>query len=412
MEGVMNKSAFQGEVPVDPHGRKPRHPTRGTEQARNLTTWWAAGVLAAAVLLSACGGAAASPPASSPASGAASVRTGASASAAAAQPAVPAAAPASANLATIRYGELNPSVSDSGMLIAEAKGWFAQEGIRIQNVPFDTAAKMIAPLGTNQLDAGGGAIGAGLFNAVARGVRITVVADKASTPPGHGYQGLVVRKDLVDSGRFKTVADLKGMKIALAATAIGPEISLADLLKEGGLTVKDVDIVPLPFADMVTALANKSIDAAQPLEPFLTDEVQKGVGVLYKRSDQYAPNQQIGAILFSPKLAKNRDLATRFMVAYLKGVRLYNDAFDKKEPQARQDVINILMKGTKMKNRALYDKMVMPGLNPNGAVNVADLKAQQKYYLAAGEQQKPVDIAKVVDLSFANAAAHKLGTYK
>ncbi|MHB8618192.1 MAG: ABC transporter substrate-binding protein, partial [Chloroflexota bacterium] len=185
----------------------------------------------------------------------------------------------------------------------------------------------------------------------------------------------------------------------------------AHLLSQAHMTVHDVDAVPLPFPEMITALANKSIDAAQLLEPFLTEVVDKGVAVRYKPSGGPTVNMQIGAILFSPRLAGNRDLGTRFMVAYLKGVRLYNDAFDKDDPRARREVVDILVARTRLKNKALYQRMVTPGLDPNGAVSLAGLKAQEDYYLSAGEQQKPVDLQRLLDPSFARAAVKVLGPY-
>ena len=100
------------------------------------------------------------------------------------------------------------------------------------------------------------------------------------------------------------------------------------------------------------------------------------------------------------------------MTAYLKGVRMYADAFVKKDPAARAEVIDILAAETALKDKSLYDKMGLPGLNPNGAVNTADLKRQQEYYLAAGHQKNVADIDKLVDDSFVNAALKDLGTYK
>ena len=47
---------------------------------------------------------------------------------------------------------------------------------------------------------------------IARGINMKIVADRASDPPGYGFNVLIVRKDLVTSGRYKTPADLKGMK--------------------------------------------------------------------------------------------------------------------------------------------------------------------------------------------------------
>ena len=49
------------------------------------------------------------------------------------------------------------AVSDGGLFIAEAKGYFKEAGIEASFVEFDTGAKMVAPLGAGQLDVGGGA---------------------------------------------------------------------------------------------------------------------------------------------------------------------------------------------------------------------------------------------------------------
>ncbi|GAC1319430.1 MAG: ABC transporter substrate-binding protein [Chloroflexota bacterium] len=314
---------------------------------------------------------------------------------------------------TVKYGQLTPpSVSDSAILIADAKGWFAEQGIKLDVVAFDTAGNMTSPLGTNQIDAGGGSVGAGLFNAVARGVPISIVADKGTTSPGHGYLGLVVRKALMDSGQVKAVADLKGKRIALSANAIAPEVALSDLLRSGSLTMADVTIVPLAFPDMVVALTNGTIDAAEPIEPFLTDEVAKGAGALYQRADAYSPNSQNAVLLYSPAFTAKTDVATRFMTAYLKGARLYADAFDKKDPAARVDVVNILSAATSLKDPALYDQVAMPGLATDGKVNTESLQAQQQYYMQSGQQQTALDLGKLVNSTFAESAAAQLGPYR
>jgi NitT/TauT family transport system substrate-binding protein len=39
---------------------------------------------------------------------------------------------------------------------------------------------MIAPLGTGELDVGGGTVSAGFYNAVGRGIGMKIVADQAS----------------------------------------------------------------------------------------------------------------------------------------------------------------------------------------------------------------------------------------
>jgi NitT/TauT family transport system substrate-binding protein len=99
------------------------------------------------------------------------------------------------------------------------------------------------------------------------------------------------------------------------------------------------------------------------------------------------------------------------MSAYLRGVRDYNDAFVKREPARRSEVIDIMTQSTPVKDRALYERMALPGLDPNGRVSLASLNADQDYYLGAGLQQTPVDFDRVVDPSFAAAAVQQLGVY-
>src|SRR3977135_2237119 len=60
-----------------------------------------------------------------------------------------------ADSVTVRVGIANAS-SDVGFFIADRKGYFRQEGIDVTFTAFDSAAKMVAPLGLGRLDVGGG----------------------------------------------------------------------------------------------------------------------------------------------------------------------------------------------------------------------------------------------------------------
>ena len=63
------------------------------------------------------------------------------------------------------------------------------------------------------------------------------------------------------------------------------------------------------------------------------------------------------------------------MVAYLQAVREYNDAFRKNDPALRPEIVSILSKYTTVKDPALYDRMQLAGLDPDGEVNVESLRA-------------------------------------
>jgi len=319
-------------------------------------------------------------------------------------------APASAALTpvTLKVGQVG-GISDGAIYIADAKGYFKEQGITLESTPFASAAQMVAPLGTDELQIGGGALSAGLFNAIGRGVGMFIVADKGNLNPGNGYEAIVVRKELADT--IKGPKDLKGRTVAISAFDITPEVTLDAYMRQGGLTVKDVNLVAVAHPDMLQALKNGSIDAGLPIEPHVSRIIAAGGGGILVPDDAVTPGHQTAVVLFSEKFAQQRDVAVRFMKAYIQGARFYNDAFVKKDGAKRAEAVVILAKATKL-DVALFDAMVMPGIDPTGKVNLDSIREIQTWFVAKGSQQKLIDLAKAVDLSFADAAVRQLGPYK
>jgi NitT/TauT family transport system substrate-binding protein len=314
----------------------------------------------------------------------------------------------------LRVG-ISSASSDIGFYIADKKGYFSQEGLKVTFTPFDSAAKMVAPLGAGQLDIGGGSPSAGLYNAVARGIDIKIVADKGSTPPGYGFQPLLVRKDLVDSGRYKSLKDLKGMKIAGSAPGSASTSTLNEALKKAGLKYADVERVFLGFPQHVLALQNKAVDAAMTTEPSATRAVQSGAAVRVMGDDVIYPNHQLAVVLYSGAFVKsNPDAAKRFMRAYLRAVRDYNDALKDGKiagPNA-DEVIAILTQYTNIKDAAVYRAITPHGSNPDGKVHEASLKNDLQFFKDEGQIQGKITLDQVLDNSFVETALKELGPYQ
>jgi ABC-type nitrate/sulfonate/bicarbonate transport system substrate-binding protein len=309
---------------------------------------------------------------------------------------------------TVSVGYLN-SASDAGILLAVEKGYFAEQGLDVQLERFQTGAVMTAPLGAGQLDVGAGSPSAGLYNAVARNITIKIVADKGSDLPGFGFQGLALRQGLQD--RVRTYADLSGLKVAMTGTGgTSAEIVLAEALRQGGLTMDDVDIATIAYGDLNTALSTGAVDAAIHFEPLFTVGVRQGVAVDWKRADEIYPNHQAAAILYGmPFIQDKPDLARRWMVAYARGVRYYNDAFRK--DQNKDDVIAILAQATGAPV-AVLAQAVPTGLNPDVYVNAAGIAADIQILLNLGFVNQPLDVNAVVDNSYADYALQQLGRYR
>ena len=314
----------------------------------------------------------------------------------------------------VRVGIVNAS-SDVGFFIADKKGYFKQEGISVTFTEFDSGARMVAPLGGGQLDVGAGSVSAGLYNAVTRGIDIKIVADKGSTPPGYGFQPLLVRKDLVDSGRYKTLKDLKGMKIAGSAPGSASTSTLNEALKKAGLKYSDVERVFLAFPQHVFALQNKAVDAAMTTEPSATRAIESNAAVRIMGDDEIYPNHQLAVVLYAGSFIKEKpEVAHKFMRAYIRAIRDYNDALANGKlagPKA-DEIIAILTEYTKVKDPAVYRAITPQGCNPDGRVHVPSLKTDLQFFIAEGQMQGKVTVEQVVDMSFVDAAVKELGPYQ
>jgi NitT/TauT family transport system substrate-binding protein len=315
---------------------------------------------------------------------------------------------------TITVGATS-STSDAPIYIADHKGYFRAEGLDVKVVNFRSAADMVAPLGAGQLEAGAGSASAGLYNAVARGIAIKIVADKASSPPGYGGTKILVRKDHVGSGSYREPKDLKGMKFAMNAPGVSNTSTLNTLLKSVGLKYSDVETVDMPLPDHVAALKNKSVDASASVEPGPALAVRNGDAIVIKSDDEILPNHQIAVLLFAEDFARKRpDAAKNFMRAYIRAVRFYNGALKdgRLDGPNADEVIAILSDATPIKSRDIYKLITPTGMNPNGRVNKASLAYDLAFYTEQGLVKSAVNLDDAVDGSFVEAALKELGPYR
>src|SRR5262249_14362918 len=118
--------------------------------------------------------------------------------------------------AKVRMGSVGSSMGDGPIYIALDRGYFGEVGLEVEDIRFDGATRMMAPLAAGQLDVVPASITAGLFNAFARDIDVRIVADRGILAPGYGYSGLVVRQPVWDNGAVHALADLRGRKVGVA----------------------------------------------------------------------------------------------------------------------------------------------------------------------------------------------------
>lgn len=308
---------------------------------------------------------------------------------------------------------ITSSASDAPLYIAQDKGYFKDEGLSVKFVSFDSAADMVAPLGSGQLDVGAGAPSAGLYNAVAGGLDLRIVADKGSMPDHYGYMPLLVRKDLYQSGKVTSIEDLKGLKVAEPAEATATSSTLNTMLQSAGMGYNDVKHVFIGFDDQPAAFQNGSIDAALTTEPSATVAEQQGSAVRIATPPEFYNNQQLAVLLYSETFASDESEAAQcFMNAYLRGAREYDSAFDAGKLSGKQgeQVSQIVTDATGL-DPALYQQITPNYVDPDGSVNMASLQKDYTFFKQQGFLEGSVDLSGIVDDSFAKQATKELGKY-
>ena len=77
------------------------------------------------------------------------------------------------------------SVSNGAMLIAVHRGYFKDERIEIELSDIDTASDALSLVAQGQIQIVGAGVSAGYFNAVDRGLPVTITISRVAFPAGH-----------------------------------------------------------------------------------------------------------------------------------------------------------------------------------------------------------------------------------
>jgi NitT/TauT family transport system substrate-binding protein len=288
-------------------------------------------------------------------------------------------------------------------------GAFKQAGLDVRLEKFGTAVNAMAPLSTGDIDVVAGGVSPGLFNAFARGWPVKIVAPFGRNSRDNSVDAIMVRPDL--KGAITKLADLKGRKIAVVAPSSAPVYMLARALEPTGLTLKDVEIVAIPYPDMEAALVNKAVDAAISIEPFVTLYQDRGVASLLMRGGDIpalSGGWQVAVVLYNENWAqKNPRAANEFMAIYLRGAREFESAMNRGPNRA--SMIDLLIRNTRVKDRGVYDRMHWGYIDPNGVLLRDSLRDQADWYLRNGMITRKIDIDAIVDGRYVKAALDKLG---
>jgi NitT/TauT family transport system substrate-binding protein len=310
----------------------------------------------------------------------------------------------------VRYASVG-GTTDAALYIGMDYGLFRDAGIDFRYRRLDSAAALLGAIATDQLDVAGISLTPGLFASLQRGVQLRVVGDKESILPDFAATQLLARPDLATGTTAQMMQRLRGKTIAVSGRTSVSYFLLGTLLKKYGMTTRDVRVVELAYPAQIAAFPNRAIDAGVMLEPFLSQAIANGDAKPVSDFTEIVPpvGGSIVPIIYSEKFAANRRAGDAFMLAYMKAVHIYTDAYKKNIGKER--VITTLAKHTGFAPEIIRSGNPV-GFSPNQEVSAAFFDSAQRFHIEQGFLREPIDVRRLLDPSFARAAVRVLGEYR
>jgi len=302
------------------------------------------------------------------------------------------------------------SLGSAPIYIAEAKGYFKDEGLDVELVHFDSAQPVAVAVAAGDIDFGSSGLTGAFFTFANNGVLKLI---GAGTWERKGFQGLglIASNQAWDQG-IQTIAALKGHSVAI--TQIGTALSLYLMLKKYDVDLKDVRVLPLQSnPNVASAITGGQADGALLSSGNAFALINKHAAhILGWLGDELGEAQGDG-IYTSTKNANERPEAVKhFLAAFRKAAQSWDAAFlDAQGRRADQssapEMIAIAAKGLGVSEAVV--KSGLPYFDPQSQVSIADVQGALDWYYAQGMIKTRIDAQKITDLRYAIEAPAGMG---
>ncbi|NRG45217.1 ABC transporter substrate-binding protein [Bacillus sp. CRN 9] len=214
------------------------------------------------------------------------------------------------------------------LFLAKEKGFFEENGI-------DVELSIVEGLGERKQ-----ALASGNIDGMATALDVQVSLAASDIPlnvvwildDSYGGDGILVKEDIAG------VEDLKGKTMAFEVGSTSHMLALT-ALKNGGLTEKDVEVVPMSAGDAGAAFAAGKVDAAVTWEPWLSNGSEGDGKVLLTTKD--LPGIIVDTVSFREDVIKERP---DDIEAFVKAMGQAMDFWMENEDEANE----IMAKGLKI----------------------------------------------------------------
>jgi NitT/TauT family transport system substrate-binding protein len=303
----------------------------------------------------------------------------------------------------VKIGLLKTTASGP-VFIAEAKGYFAAEGITANLVYFESGQPISVAVASGDIDFGSVGFTGGFYALASQGV-LRIVSGGVSEISGRHNQAFVASNKAWDAG-FRSLKDMPGHSFAL--TQIGSPIhyALGLVAQKYGFDLATVRLMPLQsIPATAAAITGGQADATGLTGSLGTTMLSRGDAKLLAYVGDEVPFQ-LSSIFVSTKTADQRgDMVRHVLNALRKGARDYHDALngDKPTPQT-PEMLGILAKATGQTPEAAARGL--PYMDREGRLNIADVMRQYEWYRQQGMVKGPPQADAMIDRRYVVDVAH------
>jgi len=300
----------------------------------------------------------------------------------------------------------------SPIYIAIDRGYFAAEGIEVEQVFFEAGQPVAVATASGSVDFGIAGLTGGLYALCEQGA-LKIIGGQNREVPGFRSNVAAASNKAWDAG-LRSFKDLPGHSVAITQIGSSFHYDLALLAAKYGFDLASIKLMPLQSnPNAVSAVVGGSADAAITVVSYALPSLEKGDAKLLGYIGDETPWQLVAIFAATATANERPDTVRRFLAAFRRGARDFHDAFTgpdgKRADQATAPAVLDLL----AKDLGMPARQVSAGIgyiDPELRIDVADIDRQVAWYKGQNLVKGALSGAELIDLRYALPLERKAGS--
>jgi NitT/TauT family transport system substrate-binding protein len=285
------------------------------------------------------------------------------------------------------------------VMVAQAKGYFAAEGLDAEIVAFDAPVPVAQAVVSGAVDFGTTGPSGAFYNLAGQGA-LHIIAGMAREAPSFQFLAVLASNRAYNAG-LTSVKALAGHSVAVSDIGGAAHYSLTLIEEKYHIDPASVRVTPLQgISAAISALAGGSVDASSSPSTAFAPVIERGDAKLLAYVGDETP-WQAGIVYTTRKTAdERRGTVEKVLRALKNAMRDYHDAFTgpderRKDGPTAPDILAILSK--QLGQPPAQVARAIAYVDRDGRVDVKDLNHQVAFLRAQGLIKGTVDLDAIVD---------------